>query len=62
MANENITLVNNTDADIRDFEGYFIDSVNNGSPLPEEIADLFTLEVLEGYNPDGSNRGIVDWM
>lgn len=29
--------------------------------LPEEIADIFTLKILVGYNEDGSNRGILDW-
>lgn len=57
----NITLVNNTGADIRDFEAALIAHVNEGVALPEAIADLLTVKILEAYNADGSNRGIVNW-
>jgi len=60
-ATENFVLVNNTGADIRDFDAAIIAHVNDRVDLPEAIADLFEVEILEGYNADGSNRGIVNW-
>ncbi len=51
-------VVNNTGADIR---GIFEDAIRdaNGGPLPEEIADLFSVEVV---TIDGEDRLIVDMI
>jgi hypothetical protein len=51
-----VILVNNTRSDIRDFDTVFIECVRNNKPLPEELADLFTLEVVE---IDGERRGTI---
>ncbi len=58
MANSNIMIVNNTGTDISWLIPVFIDCVRNGSPIPEEVADLFILKVIE---VSGQKRGIVDF-
>lgn len=51
-------LVNNTGSDIRgEIEAAVWDAARSGSALPEEIADLFTLTVVE---VDGEIRAILD--
>lgn len=45
MNNAHITIVNNTRANLRDFSSHFA-AVAGGEPLPEEIADLFSVEVI----------------
>ena len=57
-------LVNNTTASIHDIGATSVlrDLVADGSnALPDELADIFTLTVLVGFNSDGSNRGILNW-
>ncbi len=56
-----IVYGNNTGVDTTNFHSHFVALIENGDPLPEEIADLFKVEVLVGYNEDGTNRGIIDW-
>jgi hypothetical protein len=53
-----VALVNNTNADTSEFRGIFITAIINGSPLPEEIADLFNLRVIE---VEDGLRGILDF-
>jgi hypothetical protein len=54
-------LVNDTGVDIRDLgiEAAIRKSIATGDGLPEEIADLFSVNVIE---VDGEKRAIVDWM
>ena len=57
----NVALVNNTNADTyyhADFRRIFIASIINGTSLPEEIADLFSLKVIE---VEDGLRGIIDF-
>ena len=56
----NVQIVNNTGADIRKWFPVILDAIKAGE-LPEELADVFSLRVLRGVNPDGSDRGVVDW-
>lgn len=66
MANTNarethrLALVNNTDADLRDMglDELIIEGIRNGSGLPEDVADLFHLEIIE---VEGKARGILTW-
>ncbi len=58
---KNISLVNNTGADIKIAIEQIHHAIKTLEPLPEEVADLFELTVLVGFNPDGSNRGILNW-
>jgi hypothetical protein len=53
-----VALVNNTNADTSEFSSLFIASIVNGTPLPEEIADLFHLKVIE---VEDGLRGILDF-
>lgn len=53
----NVILVNNTGCDIRDFDAEIIAAVRNGGRLPEELADLFTLTIIE---VDDGIRGILN--
>lgn len=55
----NIMVVNNTGRDLRMFEPAIKDSIANNKPLPEEIADLFTLTVVKAGD---KIRGIIDWQ
>ena len=53
-----IALVNNTNADTSDFRAIFVSCIVNGTALPEEIADLFDLKVIE---VEDGLRGILDF-
>lgn len=53
-----IMLVNNTGADVEMFKSAIFDAIKNDSPLPEEIADLFTLEIIY---VNGQKRGILEF-
>jgi hypothetical protein len=57
--NENIHYVNNTRTDIRPFFSIFKAAYENGGVLHEDFADLFEIEMLVGYNPDGTDRMII---
>ena len=57
MTNYRVDLVNNTSCDLRMFSAAIIAGVKDGSGLPEELADLFTLEIIS--NDDGTPRGIL---
>jgi hypothetical protein len=60
--NGNTVLVFNTSSQISDFvKKELLRCTVNNEALPAELADLFSLTVLVGFNDDGSNRGIVDW-
>ena len=54
----NTKLVNNTNVDTRVFSDVLSKAVDDGF-LPDELEDIFHLEILEGFNADGSNRGIL---
>jgi len=56
----NIDLVNNTCSDIRSFEAEILASLKSTGALPETLADLFTVERLDGINPNGSARFRID--
>ena len=58
MTNAQITLVNNTGADISLFDAVFNTCVNENAPLPVELADLFNLTVI---TVDGLPRGILSF-
>ena len=51
-------LANNTGADLRTFDAHFIAYVRDGKALPAELADLFTVTIVEAE--DGI-RGVIDW-
>ena len=58
----NLSLVNNTGTNLpSSWTSAFLACVNDGADLPEDIADLFCVQVLLQYNGDGSNRGLIDW-
>lgn len=59
--NDNLLYVNNTNEDLSMFHEALKTSINTITPLPEEISDLLDLTILVGFNPDGSNRGIINW-
>jgi hypothetical protein len=58
-ANKNYRVVNNSLCDIRPFDHVFANAAITGV-LPEELADLFKITLLKGFNADGSNRLIVE--
>ena len=51
--------VNNTSADIRPFFSVFAAAYVTGL-LHEDFADLFAITILKGYNPDGTDRMIIN--
>ena len=53
-----IHYVNNTCADIRMFEPVFAEAYVTGV-LDEDYAELFTIEILKGFNADGTDRMII---
>ena len=55
--NPRIKLVNNTGEPVI-YAPTIVDCIRNASPLPEELADLFTLKIIE---INGERRGILDW-
>ena len=52
------TLVNNTGKDISMFIPVLNDCVKNAKALPEDLADIFSLKII---NVDGADRGIVEF-
>jgi len=63
MTNANITYVDNTGGEATHgiFAEVMADAYFTGK-LNEEYADIFEIEILEGYNADGSNRMIIGWV
>ena len=55
--NPNVILLNKTGADTRFFEAEIYAAVRGDGVLPEEIADLFDLEIVT--RPDGSRYGVL---
>lgn len=53
-----IILFNRAGADTRMFDAAILDCIRNSKPLPDEIADLFTLTPVEVA--DGT-RFVLDW-
>ena len=54
-----VMVVNNTNKNVMDdFRKYFV-ACANGDPLPEEIADIFSVEVIE---ENGVTKVIVDFV
>ena len=60
MIKTNIHYVNRSGANIDGFFAAFAEAYKNGGNLPEELADLFTVTFLKEYNPDGSDRMLID--
>lgn len=62
MSNTNqissVAFANNTDADLSMFRPLIMDAIKNGTPLDEEISDMFSLTIVEVS--DGI-RGIINW-
>jgi hypothetical protein len=56
---KNIHYVINVAADIRPIFEVFEDAYKTGV-LHEDFADLFSIEILKGYHPDGSDRMIIN--
>lgn len=54
-----IHYVNNTGSDIRMLEPVFAEAYATGV-LAEDYADLFTIEILKGFNPDGTDRMVIN--
>lgn len=58
MTNRRLDLVNNTGCNLPlSFERAIILAARTTGELPEELADLFTLEVIQ--NDDGTPRAIL---
>ena len=57
---QNFKFVNNTTADMREFEGMLAETYKTGE-VPEDFADIFKVNILKAYNPDGSDRMVVNW-
>jgi hypothetical protein len=57
--NKNIHYVNNTCQDISFLFKYFKDAYVTGA-LHEDVADLFSIKIIKGCNPDGSDRMAID--
>lgn len=55
-----VIIANNTGEDLRvfGFEAHILAFVRYGTPLPEEMADIFTVEL---YDAADGVRGIVRW-
>lgn len=53
-----IMLVNNTGADIRIVEPAILEAIATGTALPDDLSDLFTLEVI---TIAGQVRGILNF-
>lgn len=56
---KNIHYVNNTSSDLRPIWPVFEEAYKTGV-LHDDYADLFSIEILKGYNPDGSDRMIIN--
>jgi hypothetical protein len=59
--NPKVKLVNSTNADLRDFgmEAAILAAIDGDGTLPEELADIFNLEIIT--RPDGSRYGRITW-
>lgn len=58
-ANENIVIVNNTNAILDPYlREPIIAAIKSGGELPEAIADIFTLKIV---NVGDQVRGVLDW-
>lgn len=57
--NSNIQYVNNTGADISYLFPFFAEAYKTGV-LHEDIADLFAITILKGYNSDGTDRMLIE--
>ena len=61
--NENVTLIIKAAFNSRDASDFVSKAANeaikNGTALPEEFADLFTLEIIT--RPSGSKYGVLDF-
>ena len=55
---KNIHYVNNTPSDLGTIWPAFAEAYKTGV-LSEDYADLFNIEILKGYNHDGSDRMII---
>ena len=61
MTNNRITIVNGTGTDLRSIgltDEMLATALRNGGELPEEVADLLTMTVIQ---VDGYNRGIINF-
>jgi hypothetical protein len=52
-------FVNNSNSDIRTIQPVFDEAYVTGA-LPDDYADLFSIEILKGYNEDGTDRMVID--
>lgn len=60
MINKNIHYVDNSGTNATGlFFPQFAKAYKTGV-LCEELADLFEIEILKGYNPDGTDRMIIN--
>ena len=59
-ATTNIKIFMRCGSDTRFLDKEF-DEAYRTKKLPDELEDIFTLTFLENYNPDGSDRMIVDF-
>ncbi len=53
-----VAYVNRTGADIRFLDHMILHAVKTGTELPEDIADIFTLEIIE---VEDGIRGLLDF-
>lgn len=60
MTEQNVVLVNNSGVDIRPYERAIVASLRETGDLPNELADLFSLNVLAGFNADGTDRFVLN--
>lgn len=58
MSDRNIHIVNKTGQDLRMFDPVLKEAYRTGK-LPEDYADIFSIDFLDGLNPDGSKRMLV---
>lgn len=56
---QNFQFVNNSPCDLRPVWPVFEEAYLTGT-LPDDFADLFTIEILKGYNLDGSDRMVIN--
>ncbi len=56
----NISFVNNSGADISLVMPYFNQAMKDGF-LHDDVADVFEIEILKGFNDDGSDRMIINF-
>jgi len=57
---QTIHFVNNTGQDISSVMPHFKEALKTGV-LHEDIADLFEIVILKGFNADNSDRMIIDF-